>query len=74
MRSLPLTAFILYLLMMCASATDIVVSPTKRKGAGPWFRIIRSGQTGYMDRNGRTQIRPRFEDGHDFMEGLAAVS
>ena len=54
-------------------ATSVVPDLSKKKGAGPWFRIHRDGKWGYMDRAGSTVIAPRFSDARDFFHGLAAV-
>jgi hypothetical protein len=41
---------------------------------GELFLVCLDGQWGYMDRSGRIAIEPRFSDGREFSEGLAAVS
>lgn len=60
------------LLTLCASA-ETVRNPSKRKGAGPLFQVVRDGKWGYMDRNGRITIAPRFAYERDFFHGLAGV-
>jgi hypothetical protein len=60
------------LLTVCASA-ETVANPSKRKGAGPLFRISRGEKWGYMDRTGKTVISPQFDSARDFFHGLAAV-
>src|ERR1700752_4421335 len=54
-------------------ATSYEVDPTKKKGAGPPFRISRGKLWGYMDRTGKVIIQPRFGSGRDFFHGRAAV-
>jgi hypothetical protein len=51
----------------------VVPDPTKRKGAGPLFRIRRGEKWGFMDRQGKIMIQPRFDGVHDFFRGLAGV-
>src|SRR5947209_6728358 len=53
--------------------TSLVPDPSKRKGAGPLFRVYRDGSWGYMTRTGRIAIAPQFESARDFFHGLAAV-
>src|SRR5262245_58546145 len=75
MRFLRLATILVFcFLTISVLANAWIVDPTKRRGAGPLFRIVRNGKWGYMNRSGRTQIAPRFEGAHDFMGGLAAVS
>src|SRR5262249_33154031 len=54
-------------------ATTIEKDPTKRKGAGPLFRIRQGKNWGYMDRSGKVMIEPRFDSEGDFFHGLARV-
>src|SRR5688572_20358349 len=55
------------------ASSETLRNPTKRRGAGSLFQIVRSGKGGFMDRNGRTIIAPAFTDERDFFHGLAAV-
>ncbi len=60
------------ILVICARA-ETIDNPSKRKGAGPLFRIVRREKWGYMDRTGTTVISPQFDGARDFFRGLAAV-
>ena len=46
--------------------------PYKQDNSG-LYRIRENGKSGYMDRSGRTVIRPQFDDALNFSEGLAWV-
>lgn len=59
--------------ILSSYANTTIENPTKRKGAGALFRIMRGEVWGYMDRAGQTRITPQFEMARDFMGGLAAV-
>lgn len=61
------------LLLFPCFANDVVRIPVKKKGAGPLFQIHYGVQWGFMNRTGRTVIKPRFDDEGDFFEGLAKV-
>ena len=54
-------------------SSDVVRIPTKAKGAGPLFQIVRGVEWGYINRKGRVVIRPQFQNEGDFFEGLARV-
>lgn len=60
------------LLEICAPA-ETVPNPSKRKGAGPLFRVRRGEKWGYMDRAGKIVISPQFDSERDFFHGLAGV-
>jgi hypothetical protein len=68
-----LMAATMFTMLGPCSATDTLRNPTKKKGAGPLFQIRRDGRCGYMNRNGKTVIPPKFEDESDFLGGLARV-
>jgi len=72
-RAASLCLILLSLLILCTSA-ETIPNPSKRKGAGPLFQVVRRGKWGYMDRNGRIAIAPQFEYERDFFHGLAGVS
>lgn len=57
--------------LLTPSLASSVPNPTKRKGAGPLFRIHRQELWGFMDRSGTTVIPPRFAAAGDFFNGLA---
>lgn len=64
---------LLVLGVVFASADERVRNPSKRKGAGPLFQIVRNDKWGFMDRTGRVVIAPAFAEERDFFHGLAAV-
>src|SRR5579863_9835414 len=57
--------------LLTPSFASTVDNPTRRKGAGPLFRIHREELWGFMDRSGKTIIPPRFAGAGDFFNGLA---
>jgi hypothetical protein len=71
--SLPFVAIIGSLVCVGLSARDVIRVPSKSKGAGPLFQIHYGDAWGFMDRTGKTVIRPRFDDEGDFFEGRAKV-
>ena len=60
-----------WLLVFALLMPSFASTPTKRKGAGPLFRIHREERWGFMDRSGKTIIPPRFAAAGDFFNGLA---
>jgi hypothetical protein len=64
---------LLLLFPLLSLAVNFVPTPTKKKGAGPLFRISRKGNWGFMDRTGKTVIEPQFDWEGDFFGDLARV-
>ncbi|MCU1261470.1 MAG: Leptospira repeat protein, partial [Bryobacterales bacterium] len=50
-----------------------ILIPVKQKGSGPLYRIERQGKWGYVNRQGRVVVSPRFDEASDFFCGLAKV-
>lgn len=65
---------ILVVLGVVFASAERIPNPTKRRGAGPLFQIVRNGKWGFMDRTGRVVIAPAFDAERDFFHGLAAVA
>ena len=69
----------LFLFVICIYAathfaTTTVTIPIKKKGAGPLFRFQQARKWGFMDRRGKTIIKPQFDQAGDYFTGLARVS
>jgi len=65
--------WLLVFAFLVESSASTLPNPTKKKGAGPLFRIHREERWGFMDRSGKTIIAPRFATAGDFFNGLACV-
>jgi len=62
MRLRFLTIFLLLLFTLASAAQDVRL-----------FRIEKGGKTGYIDASGKVIIKPQFDDGRPFSEGVASV-
>jgi hypothetical protein len=51
----------------------IIFQTSCRQTDTPLFRIVQNNKTGYIDSTGKIIITPKFHNGSDFSEGLAAV-
>ena len=60
--------FVILIPISLLPTTYVVIPPIKVKGSGPFYRIQESGKWGYMNRQGRVVIAPRFDRAEDFFE------
>jgi len=70
---------LIYLLIAAISpallpaTTYAILIPVKQKGSGPLYRIKREGKWGYVNRQGRVVVPPRFDEAGDLFCRLAKV-